>query len=111
MHSISANASFVTRNRSASALNQPASTLIGGLDRCFVGNTPLNLARFDINPPIDMDALAQAVTRHPDDSPWESAQGFGVTQRAIGQALTRLGVRYQKTPATSPSQRSGRSQL
>ena len=45
---------------------------------------------------IDMEALAQDVKTYPDAYQYERAARFGVSQRAIGYALNRLGVSYKK---------------
>ncbi len=54
---------------------------------------------------IDMDALAQDVLEHPDAYHYERAGRLGVSVRAIGYALKRLGVTYKKSPTSSKSMR------
>ena len=48
---------------------------------------------------IDMEALAQDVRDHPDAYQHERAARFGVTRKAIWQALKKLGVTYKKSDA------------
>ncbi len=50
---------------------------------------------------IDLEELAQDVRDHPDAYQSERAARFGVTPKAIWQALRRLGVTYKKSDATS----------
>ena len=45
---------------------------------------------------IDMLALAKDVEARPDDYQWERAKRLGVSDRAIGYALKRLGMSYKK---------------
>ncbi|MDP8034611.1 IS630 transposase-related protein [Pasteurella atlantica] len=54
---------------------------------------------------IDMDALLKDVELYPDAYQYERAERFGVTQRAIGFALKRLGISYKKNTKTSQSKR------
>ena len=56
---------------------------------------------------IDDCQLLEDVKNYPDDYQWERAERFGVTQRAIGLALKRLGISYKKNTATSQGQRRG----
>jgi len=49
---------------------------------------------------IDLGKLAQDVREHPDDYQYERAARFGVTPKAIWQALRKLGVTYKKSHAT-----------
>ncbi len=56
---------------------------------------------------IDLDKLAKDVKTYPDAYQYERAVRFGVTPKAIWQALRKLGVTYKKS--LSPSQ-GGRSQ-
>lgn len=56
---------------------------------------------------IDLDALWMDVEKHPDAYQYERAVRFGVTPKAIWQALRKLGVTYKKSP--SPSE-GGRGQ-
>lgn len=46
---------------------------------------------------IDMKALAQDIELYPDAYQFERAERFGVCQKAIWQALRRLGVTYKKS--------------
>ncbi len=46
---------------------------------------------------IDLEKLAQDVREHPDAYQYERAARFGVTQKAIWQALKKLGVTHKKT--------------
>ena len=48
---------------------------------------------------IDLAALMQDVRDHPDAYQHERAARFGVTQKAIWQALKRLGVTHKKSHA------------
>ena len=50
---------------------------------------------------IDMGALSQHVTDHPDAYLHEIAEAFDVTPQAIHYALKRLGISYKKNAATS----------
>ncbi len=56
---------------------------------------------------IDMAALARDVAEYPDAYQYERAARFGVTPKAIWQALRKLGVTYKKS--VSPSE-GGRDQ-
>ena len=47
---------------------------------------------------IDLEKLAQDVRKHPDAYQYERAARFGVTPKAIWQALRKLGVTYKKIP-------------
>ncbi len=47
---------------------------------------------------IDLEDLAQDVRDHPDAYQYERAARFGVTPKAIWQALKKLGVTYKKIP-------------
>ncbi len=49
---------------------------------------------------IDLEKLAQDVRDHPDAYQHERAARFGVTPKAIWQALRKLGVTYKKIPGT-----------
>ena len=51
---------------------------------------------------IDDCQLLEDVKNYPDDYQWERAERFGVTQRAIGLALKRLGISYKKKHCTIP---------
>lgn len=57
---------------------------------------------------IDLDALARDVREHPDAYQYERAERFGVTQKAIWQALRKLRVTYKKI-AQPPEGRGRRS--
>lgn len=48
---------------------------------------------------IDLDALARDVRDHPDAYQHERAARFGVSRKAIWQALRKLGVTHKKSPA------------
>ena len=50
---------------------------------------------------IDPEKLAQDVRDHPDAYQYERAARFGVTPKAIWQALRKLGVTYKKSHAPS----------
>ncbi|MFV0293817.1 MAG: IS630 transposase-related protein, partial [Paracoccus sp. (in: a-proteobacteria)] len=50
---------------------------------------------------IDPLMLAQDVRDHPDAYQHERAARFGVTPKAIWQALRKLGVTYKKIPGAS----------
>ncbi len=50
---------------------------------------------------IDREKLAQDVRDHPDDYQYERAARFGVTPKAIWQALRKLDVTYKKSDAAS----------
>jgi transposase len=54
---------------------------------------------------IDMKVLEEDVKTHPDAYQYERAARLGVSQRAIGNALKRLGVSYKKNIVTSESGR------
>ena len=54
---------------------------------------------------IDMDALEQDVKTNPDAYQYERAARLGVSQRAIGYALKRLGVSYKKNAVASEDRR------
>jgi transposase len=45
---------------------------------------------------IDLQALARDVREHPDAYQYERAERFGVTQKAIWQALRKFRVTYKK---------------
>ena len=47
---------------------------------------------------IDLILLAADVEKYPDSYQFERAERFGVCQKAIWQALRRLGVTYKKKP-------------
>jgi len=49
---------------------------------------------------LDPAALAQDVIDHPDAYQYERAARFGVSPKAIWQALRKLGVTYKKSPAS-----------
>ncbi len=46
---------------------------------------------------IELDALARDVEAYPDAYQYERAARFGVTPKAIWQALRKLGVTYKKS--------------
>jgi len=48
---------------------------------------------------IDLDKLAQDVRDHPDAYQHERATRFGVSPKAIWQALRKLKVTYKKSPS------------
>ena len=50
---------------------------------------------------ITLEALAQDVRDYPDAYQYERAERFGVTPKAIWQALRKLGVTYIKSTQTS----------
>ena len=50
---------------------------------------------------IDLEQLAQDVREDPDAYQYERAARFGVTPKAIWQALRKLGVTYKKSDAAS----------
>ena len=50
---------------------------------------------------IDLEELAQDVRERPDAYQYERAARFGVTPKAIWQALRKLGVTYKKSDAAS----------
>ncbi len=50
---------------------------------------------------IDPEKLAQDVRDHPDAYQYERAARFGVTPKAIWQALRKLGVTHKKSDAAS----------
>ena len=54
---------------------------------------------------IDLEKLAQDVRDCPDAYQYERAARFGVTSKAIWQALRKLGVTYKKSAQTSESGR------
>lgn len=54
---------------------------------------------------LDPEALAQDVRDHPDAYQHERARRFGVTPKAIWQALRKLGVTYKKIPDAPESER------
>jgi transposase len=56
---------------------------------------------------IDMEALEQDVKTNPDAYQYERAARLGVSQRAIGYALKRLGVSYKKNAVASEDRRRG----
>ena len=60
---------------------------------------------------IDLEKLAQDVLDHPDDYQYERAVRFGVTPKAIWQALRKLGVTYKKSDAASQSGRRRTARL
>ena len=60
---------------------------------------------------IDMAALEQDVKMYPDAYQYERAARLGVSQRAIGYALKRLGVSYKKNTVTSQSGRQRTAHL
>jgi len=47
---------------------------------------------------IELEKLAEDVNQFPDAYQYERARRFGVTQKAIWQALRELGVTYKKSP-------------
>ena len=54
---------------------------------------------------INLEALAQDVNDYPDAYQYERAKRFGVTPKAIWQALRKLGVTYKKIPDASKGER------
>lgn len=54
---------------------------------------------------IDLEALEQDVRDHPDAFQYERAARFGVTPKAIWQALKKLRVTYKKSPSASEGER------
>ena len=54
---------------------------------------------------IDMNALEEDVKTYPDAYQYERSARLGVSERAIGYALKRLGVSYKKNTVTSESGR------
>ena len=54
---------------------------------------------------IDLETLAQDVSDTPDAYQYERAVRFGVTPKAIWQALRKLGVTYKKSHAAPESGR------
>jgi len=50
---------------------------------------------------IDLEKLARDVETYPDAYQYERAARFGVTPKAIWQALRKLGVTYKKSPSSS----------
>ena len=60
---------------------------------------------------LDMKALEEDVKNNPDAYQYERAARLGVCQRAIGNALKRLGVSYKKNTQTSESGRKRTAQL
>jgi len=60
---------------------------------------------------IDMKALEEDVKIYPDAYQYERAARLGVSQRAIGYALKRLGVIYKKNTVTSESGRKRTARL
>ncbi len=54
---------------------------------------------------IDLEKLAEDVRQFPDAYQYERAARFGVTQKAIWQALGELGVTYKKSPQPSQGER------
>lgn len=60
---------------------------------------------------IDLDQLAQDVRDHPDAYQYERAARFGVTPKAIWQALHKLGVTYKKSDGASQGGRRRTARL
>lgn len=60
---------------------------------------------------IDKAALLRDVEQHPDAYQYERAQRFHVSQRAIGQALKKLGISYKKNAQSPQGQRAGTYEL
>ncbi len=54
---------------------------------------------------IDLERLAEDVRQFPDAYQYERAARFGVTQKAIWQALGELGETYKKSPQPSQGER------
>jgi len=54
---------------------------------------------------LDLDKLAQDVRDHPDAYHYERAARFGVTPKAIWQALRKLGVTHKKSPEAPEGER------
>jgi len=61
------------------------------------GSLPINIYQAPPQGSLDLEALARDVRAHPDAYQYERAQRFGVTQKAIWQALRRLRVTYSQT--------------
>lgn len=60
---------------------------------------------------IDMKALEEDMKTYPDAYQYERAARLGVSQRAIGYALKRLGVSYKKNTVASKSERRRTARL
>jgi len=60
---------------------------------------------------LDPETLAQDVRDHPDAYQYERAARFGVTQKAIWQALCKLGVTYKKSVTTPEGERRQTARL
>ena len=60
---------------------------------------------------IKMNALDEDVKMPSDGYQYERAARLGVSQRAIGNALKRMGVRYKKNTQASESRRKGTAVL
>lgn len=54
---------------------------------------------------LDPEKLAQDVRDHPDAYQYERAARFGVTPKAIWQALRKLNITYKKSPHTPEGER------
>ncbi len=60
---------------------------------------------------IDLEQLAQDVRDDPDAYQYDRAARFGVTPKAIWQALRKLGVTYKKSDAAPQSGRRRTARL
>ena len=60
---------------------------------------------------IDLQALARDVELYPDAYQYERAQRFGVTQKAIWQALKKLSVSYKKNSGAPQGKRNRTAHL
>ena len=60
---------------------------------------------------IDLAALARDVRENPDAVRHERAARFGVTPKAIWQALRKLGVTHEKSPHASQGERRRKAVL
>ena len=60
---------------------------------------------------LDPEKLAQDVCDHPDAYQYERAARFGVTQKAIWQALRKLGVTYKKSVTAPEGERRQTARL
>lgn len=60
---------------------------------------------------IDLEKLAQDVRDHPDAYQYERAARFGVSPKAIWNALQELGVTYKKIAGASKGERRRTARL
>ncbi len=60
---------------------------------------------------IDLDKLAQDVRDDPDAYQYERAARFGVSPKAIWNALRKLGVTYKKIPGAPKGERRRTARL